>query len=113
MQNNNKGIDPQKVEEYTRRIGILLLKGEFLPAWFTIAEAHQTLHHQPHKEPLKTRHLSESNLNTKTLNGLAKNGILTWGQLSTKTEQELLKIKNFGPATIEEIKQELKKQIDL
>lgn len=110
---DKKGIPPDKAKEYATRVEILLLRGEFLPAWLTIAEAHSEKHNTPHKEPITTRPIAQSNLSVRTINTLEEAGILKWGDLQKWDTKKLLTLPNFGPTTLDELRKELKKQIDL
>lgn len=107
------GIDPDTAETYSRRIHILLMRGEFLAAWMTIAEAYELKHKLVHRKPIAERPLSDGNLPTRLINALEGEGILTWGQLSQQTQGSILKIPNVSEKSLIIIQAELRKQIDL
>ena len=46
-------------------------------------------------------------LSVRSYNCLKREGVATVGELVTKTEQDLLDIRNFGQKSIEEVKQKL------
>ena len=107
------GLPLEQSGQYARRIEILLLRGEFLAAWLTIAEAHQTKHTKPHQTPFKERLLTDSNLPIKIINALETVGIIKWGQLSQQSQKTIMQIPNLGPTSINTIQEELRRQIDL
>jgi len=90
-----------------------MLRGEFLAAWLTIAEAHQIRHAIPHRIPFKERPLTDSDLSVRIINALETIGILTWGQLNQQTQETIMKTPNLGQTSINKIQTELQRQINL
>lgn len=60
-------------------------------------------------KPAKSLPLSESELSARTVNALESLGIKDVQELAAKTESELLEMKGVGPASLKEIKAEVKK----
>lgn len=63
----------------------------------------------PHseEESVYSRKIDELELSIRSLNCLRRDKIETIGDLLKRTEEDLLKIKNFGPKSLEEVKQKL------
>jgi len=108
-----RGIKPDEAQIYADRICILLMRGEFLAAWFLIAEAYETKHAIPHRIPLKNRPLADSTLPIRIINALETKGILTWGQLSQQTPETIKAIENLSETSLKTIQKELRRQINL
>ncbi len=57
--------------------------------------------------------IEELGLSQRTINSLRRERIETIGDLISKTEKELLKIKNFGQKSLEDVKRKLREKFDL
>ncbi len=51
--------------------------------------------------------IEDMDLSVRSYNCLKREGVSTVGELVTKTEQDLLDIRNFGSKSIDEVKQKL------
>ncbi|MCS7174533.1 DNA-directed RNA polymerase subunit alpha [Pseudothermotoga sp.] len=59
------------------------------------------------EESIYSKKIDELELSIRSLNCLRRDKIETIGDLLKRTEEDLLKIKNFGPKSLEEVKQKL------
>jgi DNA-directed RNA polymerase subunit alpha len=59
------------------------------------------------EEAIYSRKIDELELTIRSLNCLRRDKIETIGDLMKRTEEDLLKIKNFGPKSLDEVKQKL------
>ncbi len=57
--------------------------------------------------------IEELGLSQRTINSLKREGIETIGDLVSRTEKQLLKIKNFGQKSLEDVKKKLKERFGL
>jgi DNA-directed RNA polymerase subunit alpha len=69
----------------------------------------------PHgeEESIYSKKIDELELSIRSLNCLRRDKIETIGDLLKRTEEDLLKIKNFGPKSLEEVKQKLMEKFGL
>ena len=58
-------------------------------------------------EELSNKPVDQLNLSVRTMNCLRRGGIVTVGELTTKTERDLLTLRNFGQKSLNEIKDKL------
>ncbi|ABQ47334.1 MAG TPA: DNA-directed RNA polymerase subunit alpha [Thermotoga sp.] len=72
-------------------------------------------HEEENRENLDVynRKIDELELSVRSLNCLKRAKIETIGDLLSKTEEELLKIKNFGQKSLDEVKEKLKEKFGL
>ncbi|MEJ5230278.1 MAG: DNA-directed RNA polymerase subunit alpha C-terminal domain-containing protein, partial [Pseudothermotoga sp.] len=93
------------------------LPGDFVPltAEFVTVSHEETKPEQEmsEEEAVYSRKIDELDLTIRSLNCLRRDKIETIGDLMKRTEQDLLKIKNFGPKSLEEIKQKLMEKFGL
>lgn len=107
------------VEVLTNHLQIITesLPGDFVPltAEFVTVSHEETKPEQEmsEEEAVYSRKIDELDLTIRSLNCLRRDKIETIGDLMKRTEQDLLKIKNFGPKSLEEIKQKLMEKFGL
>ncbi|AAD36540.1 DNA-directed RNA polymerase subunit alpha [Thermotoga maritima MSB8] len=79
------------------------------------AEVPASEHEEEHREnsDVYNRKIDELELSVRSLNCLKRAKIETIGDLLSKTEEELLKIKNFGQKSLDEVKEKLKEKFGL
>ncbi len=65
------------------------------------------------EEAVYSRKIDELELSIRSLNCLRRDKIETIGDLLKRTEEDLMKIKNFGPKSLEEVKQKLMEKFGL
>lgn len=65
------------------------------------------------EEAIYSRKIDELELTIRSLNCLRRDKIETIGDLMKRTEEDLLKIKNFGPKSLDEVKQKLMEKFGL
>ncbi|MGJ8454951.1 DNA-directed RNA polymerase subunit alpha [Pseudothermotoga sp. U03pept] len=107
------------VEVLTNHLQIITesLPGDFVPltAEFVTVSHEEAKPEQEvsEEEAVYSRKIDELDLTIRSLNCLRRDKIETIGDLMKRTEQDLLKIKNFGPKSLEEIKQKLMEKFGL
>ena len=65
------------------------------------------------EEDVFSKKIDELELSVRALNCLKRDRIETIGDLLNRTEDDLLKIKNFGAKSLEEVKKKLKEKFGL
>lgn len=65
------------------------------------------------EEAIYSRRIDELELTIRSLNCLRRDKIETIGDLMKRSEEDLLKIKNFGPKSLDEVKQKLMEKFGL
>ncbi len=84
--------------------------GEFIAISQEEVKAEQTVSEE---ETIYSKKIDELELSIRSLNCLRRDKIETIGDLLKRTEEDLLKIKNFGPKSLEEVKQKLMEKFGL
>ncbi|MGB9820928.1 MAG: DNA-directed RNA polymerase subunit alpha [Pseudothermotoga sp.] len=90
--------------------GMAPLTTEFVPVSQEEMKAEQEISEE---EAIYSRKIDELELTIRSLNCLRRDKIETIGDLMKRTEEDLLKIKNFGPKSLDEIKQKLMEKFGL
>ncbi|AEH50801.1 DNA-directed RNA polymerase subunit alpha [Pseudothermotoga thermarum] len=104
LMNHLQIISDSLPEEFTA------FSGEFVPISQEEAKVEQTTSEE---EAIYSRKIEELELSIRSLNCLRRDKIETIGDLLKRTEEDLLKIKNLGPKSLEEIKQKLMEKFGL
>jgi len=85
----------EQLGPFVNYVKILKIEGEKGPVQATIPEE---LYNKP---------VDQLNLSVRTMNCLRRGGIATVGELTLKTERDLLTLRNFGQKSLNEIKEKL------
>ncbi|KUK21663.1 MAG: DNA-directed polymerase subunit alpha [Pseudothermotoga sp.] len=90
--------------------GMPPLTTEFVPISQEEVKVEQTVSEE---EAVYSKKIDELELTIRSLNCLRRDKIETIGDLLKRTEEDLLKIKNFGPKSLDEVKQKLLEKFGL
>lgn len=81
--------------------------GEVAPAVVTIGSGTDTEGEEPKKEGPSTMSIDELDLSVRSNNCLRRAGINTVGELVQKTEEDMMKVRNLGRKSLDEVKKKL------
>lgn len=73
----------------------------------------QEIMEEPETDSVLSRKIEELELSVRSLNCLKRDKINTIGDLTNRSEADLLKIRNFGEKSMEEVKKQLKEKFNL
>ncbi|OAA30838.1 DNA-directed RNA polymerase subunit alpha [Kosmotoga arenicorallina S304] len=73
----------------------------------------QDIIEEPETDSVLSRKIEELELSVRSLNCLKRDKINTIGDLTNRSEADLLKIRNFGEKSMEEVKKQLKEKFNL
>ena len=81
--------------------------GEVAPAVVTIGGSTDTEGEEPKKEGPSTMSIDDLDLSVRSNNCLRRAGINTVGELVQKTEEDMMKVRNLGRKSLDEVKKKL------